>query len=289
MKALVIGASGQVGHQLMEHLAKQGHEGVGTYSEHPVPGLLHLDLRSHSEAEARIREARPNLILCAAGMTHVDRCETEPDLARAVNTEGPLACARAADAIGAKFVYFSTEYVFDGYHGPYSEDEPIHPLSVYGQSKAEAEEALRRDHPKALIVRTTVVYGVDPQGKNFVYQLLTRGKKREPMRAPDDQISSPTYNEDLAAATLRLAVMDASGIFHVVGPDIMDRYAFSRVVCDVFGLDSSLLSAIKTSDLKQKAPRPLKAGLRNDKLIRLTSYSPLGVREGLEAMKKRLT
>jgi dTDP-4-dehydrorhamnose reductase len=288
MKALVIGASGQVGFQLMARLKRNGDEAVGTYSEHPVSGFLHLDLRSSPECEQRIREVRPDAVLCAAGMTNVELCETEPALARAINVQGPLACARAADEVGARFVYFSTEYVFDGRNGPYSEDDPIHPLSVYGRSKAEAEDALRRDHPSALIIRTTVVYGLDPQAKNFVCQLLARAKRGEPMRVPDDQVSSPTYNEDLAAATLRLAEMKASGIFHVTGPDVMDRFAFARVACEVFGLNPGFLSPVKTPDLKQKAARPLKAGLRIEKLISHTGYRPLGARQGLETMKRRL-
>ncbi len=288
MKALVIGASGQVGHQLVNHLKKQGRDVVGTYAEHPVSGLLRLDLRLPAECESRVLEVRPDLVLCAAGMTHVDKCEAEPALARAINVEGPLACARAADKVGAKFVYYSTEYVFDGVAGPYREEDPIRPLSVYGRSKAEAEAALARDHPSALIIRTTVVYGPEIQGKNFVYQLLTRGSKGEPMRAPDDQISSPTYNEDLALATLRLVEMKQSGVFHITGPDILDRFAFARVVCEVFGLDASKLSPVKTADLKQVAPRPLKAGLLIHKLTRVSGYRPLGVRAGLETMKKRL-
>ena len=100
-------------------------------------------------------------------MTNVELCETEADLAHRINVQGPLACARAAGKIGAKFVYFSTEYVFDGRSGPYTEESPVNPINVYGRSKADAETALALTHPSALIIRTTVVYGFDRQGKNF--------------------------------------------------------------------------------------------------------------------------
>jgi len=288
MKLLIIGASGQVGHQLMTLSTKEGHETVGTYSAHLEPGLLPLDLRSPAECEKRVLEIRPDAVLCVGAMTNVELCETESALAHLINVEGPLACARAADKIGAKFVYFSTEYVFDGRSGPYTEDDPMNPLNVYGRSKADAEAALRREHPSALIVRTTVVYGFDRQGKNFVYQLLARAKKGEPMRVPNDQVSSPTYNEDLAAATLRLTEKRASGIFHVTGPDILDRFAFAQVACEVYGLNPALLQAVMTAEFKQKAARPLKAGLLIGKLINTTGFRPRGVRQGLEAMKQRL-
>ena len=289
MKLLIIGASGQVGHQIMTLARQEGHETVGTYSAHPEPDLVQLDLRSSAECEKRIPEIRPDAVLCVGAMTNVELCETEADLAHRINVQGPLACARAAGKIGAKFVYFSTEYVFDGRSGPYTEESPVNPINVYGRSKADAETALALTHPSALIIRTTVVYGFDRQGKNFVYQLLARAKKGEPMRVPTDQISSPTYNEDLAAATLRLTEKGASGIFHVTGPDILDRFAFAKVACEVYHLDAGLLQPVTTSEFKQKAARPLTAGLRIDKLINATGFRPRGVRQGLEAMKQRLS
>jgi len=288
MKILIIGASGQVGHQLMTLSKKEGHGPIGAYASHPEDGLIHLDLRSPADCEQRILEIRPDAVLCVGAMTNVELCETEAALAHLINVEGPLACARAADKLGAKFVYFSTEYVFDGRNGPYTEESPINPLNVYGRSKADAEIALRREHPSALIVRTTVVYGFDRLGKNFVYQLLARAKKGEPMRVPNDQVSSPTYNEDLALGTLRLIEKRASGVFHITGPDILDRFAFAQVVCEVYGLNPALLQAVTTSEFKQRAARPLKAGLLISKLINATGFRPRGPRQGLEAMKQRM-
>jgi dTDP-4-dehydrorhamnose reductase len=227
-------------------------------------------------------------VLCPAGLTHVDRCEEHPEEAFAVNRDGALHAARAARGAGAGFVFFSTEYVFDGESGPYAEDDPARPLSQYGRSKWEGERTVLAEVPRAIVVRTTVVYGPDRQEKNFVYQLIRNCRSGEPMRIPADQISSPTYNADLAAATVELCERDAHGVYHLAGDGILDRFAFARLACEVFGLDPSRLTPVATSSLGQKAPRPLKAGLLIAKaraLLRTPLRSP---EAGLRAMKAAL-
>ena len=161
MRALVIGASGQVGAALLEALARRDHEAAGTYARHPVPGLAPLDLTDPAAVERAIAAARPDWILCAGALTAVDYCEEHPDEAIAINRDGALAAARAAQRAGAGFVFFSTEYVFDGTRGPYAEEDPANPLSQYGRSKWEGERAVLTEVGRALVVRTTVVYGPD--------------------------------------------------------------------------------------------------------------------------------
>jgi dTDP-4-dehydrorhamnose reductase len=133
-----------------------------------------------------------------------------------------------------------------------------------------------------------VVYGPEPQGKNFVYQLLRRARAGERMRAPADQVSSPTYNPDLAAASVELAELGRPGVYHVAGPEVLDRHAFARVVCRVFELDEGLLEPVATAALGQLARRPLRAGLRIDR-ARSALATPLrGPEEGLRAMREAL-
>ena len=288
MRALIIGASGQVGAALGERLTARGHEWVGTYAHVPRAGLLPLDIADAEATRSVIDKAAPDWVFCAGALTHVDYCEEHPDEAMRLNRDAPAMVARTAAARGAGIVFYSTEYVFDGERGPYAEDDPVRPLSVYGRSKLEGERAVGEANPRAVIVRTTVVYGPEPQGKNFVYQLLRRGRAGERMRVPDDQVSSPTCNVDLAAASVELTEGEIRGVYHVAGPEVLDRHAFARLACRVFGLDAGLLDPVATSALGQRARRPLRAGLRIDR-ARAVLASPLrGPEEGLRAMREAI-
>jgi dTDP-4-dehydrorhamnose reductase len=253
-----------------------------------VPGLLFLDLTDCRATERLVGEIAPDAVFCAGALTHVDYCEEHPEEAFRLHRDASAAAARAAAKQGAAFVYYSTDYVFDGESGPYGEDDPVHPLSVYGLSKLEGERAVLGEDPRALVIRTTVVYGPEPQGKNTVYQLLRRGRAREPMRAPSDQVTSPTYNADLAAASVELVERGRTGVLNVAGAGMVDRHAFARLVCRVFALDETLLEPVTTEALRQRAPRPLRGGLRIDRARTLLSTPLRGPEEGLRAMRAAL-
>jgi dTDP-4-dehydrorhamnose reductase len=288
MRALVIGVSGQVGAMLLDVLRERGHEATGTYARHAVEGAWPLDIRDAPAVEQAVALGKPDCVLCPAGLTFVDYCEDHPEEAFAVNRDGPLHVAQMAQRFGAGFVYFSTDYVFDGTHGPYDEDDLPRPLSAYGRSKLEGERAVLAAHGRAIVVRTTWVYGPDRQEKNFIYQLIRNCRAGTPMRIPADQVSSPAYNLDLAAATVELAERGLGGIYHVAGGESLDRHAFARMACEVFGLDPAGVSPVTTAALGQKAPRPLRAGLRIDK-ARAGLATPLrGPRAGLEAMRSAI-
>jgi dTDP-4-dehydrorhamnose reductase len=288
VRALVIGASGQVGAALSVSLTARGHHVVGTHAGTSGAATRRLDLTDTAATEQLIAETSPDWVFCAAGLTHVDRCESEPEEAYRINRDAPAAAARVAARRGARFVYYSTEYVFDGVAGPYAEVDRPNPLSVYGRSKLEGERAVLEASPAALIIRTTVVYGPEPQGKNFVYQLLRRLRAGERMIVASDQRSSPTYNEDLAAASVELAEHHVAGVIHVAGPEVVDRYAFARTACAVFGLDPGLLTPAPTAELGQRAARPLNAGLRIDRARAALTRRLRGPAEGLTAMRSAL-
>ena len=288
MRALVIGASGQVGAALLEALARRGHEAAGTYGRRPVPGLAPLDLADTAAVERAIAAARPDWVFCAGALTAVDYCEEHPAEAFAINRDSARAAARASQRAGAGLVYFSSEYIFDGTRGPYAEDDPANPLSQYGRSKWEGERAVLAEAGRVLVIRTTVVYGPDRQEKNFVYQVLRACRGGQVMRIPSDQVSSPTYNVDLAAATVELCERDLRGVYHVAGDGVLDRFAFARLACRVFGLDDSRLTPVTTAALDQKAPRPLRGGLSIAK-ARAALKTPLRSPEaGLRAMRQAL-
>src|SRR5262249_3717285 len=141
---------------------------------------------------------------------------------------------------------------------------------------------------RAVVVRTTVVYGPDRQEKNFVYQLIRNCRNGQGMRIPADQVSSPTYNVDLARATVELCERDLRGVYHLAGDGVLDRYAFAPLTCEVFGLDPSRLTPVATATLGQKASRPLKGGLSITK-ARGVLATPLRMPEaGLRAMREAL-
>jgi dTDP-4-dehydrorhamnose reductase len=267
MRAVVIGGSGQIGGWLLRWLAERGHRAVGTYATVAFPGLVPLDATDLSGAAAWLREQQADVVFYPAGFTWVDGCERDPGRARSANLEQPLNLARTAAEQGARFVYFSTDYVFDGRGGPYAEDDPPNPLSVYGRSKYEAELALAEALGEAqLTVRTTWVFGPERQGKNFAYQLVKTLSDGRCLVCPSDQVSNPSYGPDVAAAVVALAEAGRSGLVHVAGPDWIDRIQFARAVAVSFGLDPALIVAKTTAELGQPAARPLDGGLRTPRL-----------------------
>jgi dTDP-4-dehydrorhamnose reductase len=288
MRALVIGASGQVGASLLTSLRAHGHEAHGTYGHSATSGLEPLDLTDHAAAARAVAAARPDWVFCPAGLSHVDYCEDHVDEAMATNRDGPAAAARAAEAAGAGFVFYSSDYVFDGVAGPFGEDDTPRPRSVYGRSKHEGEQAVMTACRRAVVIRTSVVYGPERQEKNFVYQLIRACREGRGFRLAADQRASPSYNPDVAAASVELCERGLAGLWHVAGPEVLDRYAFALMICKEFGLDASRLTAITTAALAQKAARPLDGGL---KVAKTQAQLKTGLRspaEGLHAMREAI-
>ena len=286
MTPLILGASGQVGQALIVECEKRNWRWQGTCHEHPLDArLVKLDLADLGAVRAAVKAAKADVVFMPSGWTWVDGCEDDPQRAQLVNALAPEAVAQECARVGAGLVYYSTEYVFGEQGGPYDEYAAPAPVGVYGASKLEGERRVLAACPEALSLRTTVVYGPEPQGKNFVYQLIKNLSAGKPMTLPVDQLSSPTYNRDLARASVELVEGLERGIWNVAGPEVLDRATFARIVAAVFGLDASLLKPSDTASLKQKARRPLGAGLRIEKLVERLGWKPLGPLEALTAMK----
>jgi dTDP-4-dehydrorhamnose reductase len=285
MRVLIIGASGFIGSALRSAF---GADAVGTCHAHPAEGLHPLDMRDAAAVERLMREIRPQLVIQPAAQPHVDWCEEHVQESHDINVAGTRNVAVAARAAGARYVFFSTDYVFNGDSGPYREDAPAHPPNVYGRHKLEAEHLIAATLDDQVIVRVCGVYGYEPRGKNFVMGLLAKGQRGEPMNVPSDQWGHPTYADNLAAAVRELALSPHRGIFHVVGPEYLDRVSFARLACTVFGLDPGFLRPCPTAALGQRAPRPLRGGLDSAKARAVLSTVLLAPRQGLELMKRRL-
>eukprot|EP00854_Cymbomonas_tetramitiformis_P013305 gene13305-15723_t len=268
-RVLIIGASGQVGNALKEEFS--GYNCMGTYNtQQNDPCLTHCDMfelaRNPSAAKLLLDSMAPDVVCICSAMTWVEGCEDDLIRAYAVNSTAPGLIAEAAKEVGAKVVHYSTDYVFDGTAGPYTETDKTCPLNVYGKSKLEGEQRVLKATPEALVLRTTGVYGPDKQSKNFVCQLMKNSASGSVMKIPNDQFGCPTYNKDIAKATRLLIEAGASGVFNVVGPDLYERHAFALETASILDLDAEKFVAVGTSEMRQKASRPLKAGLNTTKL-----------------------
>lgn len=268
-RSLIVGATGQVGQQIMR--AVNSNHCIPTTRKPLSPEWLRLDLAS-IDRETALKLLDPfdlDAIYCAGGMTNVEACEEDKEVAMLTNCSGPMVLSEIANERKIPFIYFSTEYIFDGKNGPYDEDSRPNPISSYGLSKWRGEQAVLEICSNSLILRTTVVYGPDAFQKNFLYSLKRALTSGTLFRVPQDQISTPTYNWDLARAAVRLVENGATGIFNVCGPELHSRLEFARIAAQFWGLDPALILGVPTSSLGQKARRPLIAGLPIKKLLSL--------------------
>jgi dTDP-4-dehydrorhamnose reductase len=286
-RSLVIGASGLVGRCLMRILQRQPNTVVGTYASHPREDLRPLDITDPTQIRECLAEISPKTIYLAAALTHVDYCEDHPEEAATRNLNGPKEIAREAARRGAKLVFYSTEYVFDGKNGPYDEEAKTAPLSVYGRTKLAAEQAIGEICADYLIVRTTVVYGWERDSTNFAMQIYQRVKAGAEMTIPDDQIGNPTLAEYLAETTVSLVDRGVIGLVNVVGKDLIPRSDFARALVRLYGGDVRRVIPVSTASLNQKAVRPLRGGLRTEKLENLLGARVMSLEESLERLKRQ--
>ncbi len=248
-----------------------------------------LDLLHRRELRDFVKEIKPAWILNAAGYTDVDGAEEEKDLCWKVNVTAVDNLIYAARKVHAKIVHLSTDYIFDGKEGPYDEDDIPNPMGFYGRSKLASENLLKASPVEFAIVRTMVLYGTGIDLRpNFVTWLIDKLRKGESVRIVDDQYGNTTLADELALGIWKIVHKDATDIFHIAGSEIVDRFTFARKIADVFDLDASLIQPIKTAELNQAAPRPLRSGLRVDKAIRELGIQLSNVQEGLLKFKKQL-
>jgi dTDP-4-dehydrorhamnose reductase len=275
MRALVVGASGQVGALLFRSLSAQC-ACVGTYRRHAQPGLVPLDVRDGAAARALVGQARPDVVFLPAAFTAVDEAERRPAECRAVNVGGAVRLAEAVAATGGTMVLFSTDHVFGDSAAARREDEAPGPVNVYSRSKADAEAAVRALLPgRHLILRTAWVFGPDPQGKNFLCRVRRVLGSGERLVVPADQFGQPTFGPGLAQAALDLVCRGATGTFHVVGPCWLSRLEWARVIADQLGLPGHLIEGRTTAVLAPTAPRPLRVCLDRGKLLAALGRDPI--------------
>ncbi|HEY5996451.1 MAG TPA: dTDP-4-dehydrorhamnose reductase [Candidatus Deferrimicrobiaceae bacterium] len=264
-RALVTGAHGLLGTEIVS-LFRDRYEVVAI-------DLAHCDITVPADVERAFLEVRPDLVIHCAAYTAVDKAETERDAAFLVNGQGTRNVADACARTGALLVTYGTDYVFDGTAGrAYREDDRTNPLSVYGRSKLAAEKACAESGAEYLFIRTQWLYGEN--GRNFIFAILDRARRGEPLRVVDDQTGCPTWARDLACATMFLVDAGARGIVHFSNEGKTTWFDFARLILDEGGFGTAGLSAVPTSSLALPAPRPAYSPLDKGLYAKLTGRPP---------------
>jgi dTDP-4-dehydrorhamnose reductase len=260
LRILLTGKNGQLGLELQRCLAALG----------PVAafGRAELDLTAPDTIGARIREVRPDVIVNAAAFTAVDRAESEPDLAMAINGTAPGILAKEAKRLGILLVHYSTDYVFDGAKAtPYTEEDVPNPINAYGTSKLAGERAIQATGCRHLIFRTSWVYST--RGTNFLLTIQRLAKERREIEVVDDQHGAPTWARDIAAATLRVLGAEnvSLGLYHLTASGETTWRGFAKAIVNAAGLPTEIVP-ISSSQYPTAARRPLNSVLSNEKLSR---------------------
>jgi len=279
-RILVIGAKGMLGRDLVPKLLSSfpGDEVLGW-------DIDEIDIRKEQETIAKIEGVRPAIVINLAGYTDVDGCELNEQEAFAVNADGMRHIAMGVRQCGAKAIYLSTDYVFNGEKGsPYLEDDPPHPLNIYGRSKWKGEQYAMELAGDGLVIRTQWLYG--RHGKNFVTAILRQANEKKVLSIVNDQIGAPTYTVDLSRAILLLIQNRASGIFHVTNNDFCSWYEFGQTILRLSGAKEVEVLPISSRELNRKAARPSYSVLRTKKFSRETGIE---LRPWTEALKDFLS
>jgi dTDP-4-dehydrorhamnose reductase len=263
MKVFIAGASGLVGGNCLKHFSEQGWDVIGSYFSYRLPGTVFYNTLDPQHADNfDIVSWKPDVIVHCGAMTHVDKCETEQEESytqTVLSTKNLIAVAKKCNA---RFVYMSTDYVFDGKNGPYREDAPVNPLSVYAKHKLEAEQMSLNELPDTLVLRVTNIYGDEARGKNFVARIVDQCKNNQKLtlKLPYDQYASPTNAWDIARAMFVLLRDGKKGIYHIGGTDYMNRVELALRVLQYFPDAQYDLIPMNTEELNQPAARPLLGG-----------------------------
>ncbi|SEK31111.1 SDR family oxidoreductase [Parapedobacter koreensis] len=296
-KILVTGSNGLLGQKITD-LALPGAaiELIATSrgeNRHPTKeGYRYIDLDILDESRLRdvIAEYRPEVIINTAAMTNVDTCEHDPEGCHQLNVVAVAQLVSLSEEFGIHFIHLSTDFIFDGEDGPYAEDDIPRPLSLYGQSKLDAEHIIQQSSCKWAILRTILVYGVvaDMSRSNIVLWAKGALEKGQPLKVVNDQWRTPTLAEDLAEACILAATKGAEGIYHISGKDMFAIHELVAAVADYWGLDKSLIGEVSSDTLNQAAPRPKRTGFLLDKARTVLGYEPHSFSEGLALVDRQL-
>lgn len=293
MKILITGANGLLGQYAVKQFAGAGHEVMATgrgdcrLPDNAKPyQYTDLDITDKKGVLAYVTAMRPEVIVHAAAMAQPDTCELNREACYDSNTNATLYFTEAAEAVSAKMLYISTDFIFSGDDGPYRETDKPAPVNYYGETKLAAEQIVRQSKINWAIVRTVLVYGNILSGtrSNIVTWVKENLEKENPIKVVSDQVRTPTYVEDLARGIHLIVEKNAMGIYHLSGKEVLTPYEMAVQVADYFGLNKTLMEKVDASVFTQPAQRPLKTGFIIDKAEKELGYSPVSFMQGIRKM-----
>ena len=293
MKILVTGSNGLLGQKIVRQLKKNNKlflaTSIGENRNPDCPSAFYrsLDISNQEEVNRVFVEYNPDAVIHTAAITNVDYCETNLEICQKVNVTATAYLFNAAQKVDASFSLLSTDFVFDGEKGNYTESDEPNPLSVYAQSKVDAERILINSENKNWsIVRTIIVFG---EGNNlsrsnivlWAKEALSSGKE---LNIIDDQFRAPTWADDLAWACIKIAELHKNGIYHISGPETFSIYDLVLRVAKFCGLDTVSLKKTTSESLNQAARRPPKTGFDLGKARAEIDYRPMSFEDSLKLL-----
>lgn len=293
-RIFIVGANGMLGQRTIEFYSSDKNVQLFACSIEKKPLFNNVDylccnITERDKIKQAVYNFMPDVIINAAAYTNVNLSETEREIAWKINVKGVEHLAESARVIDAHIIHISSDYIFDGKNGPYSENDKPNPLGYYGRTKLASENVLKISGALYTILRTNVLYGVALKSKaDFVEWLVDTVRSGKPVRIVDDQVSNPTFIDDLVQAISKVIEFRKYGVYNIGGREFLSRYEFTEIIADYFNLDKSLITPIKTKELNQAARRPLKSGLITLKAEAELGYKPVTIRESFAIIKKIL-
>jgi dTDP-4-dehydrorhamnose reductase len=291
MKILITGANGFLGYYLVQQLLEKKISVIATgKGECRLPfthdrnfQYLSMDFTDPFSVHDVFENIKPDAVIHAGAMSKPDECENDQMLAYLVNVEGTVQLLINSAELKSFFIFVSTDFVFDGERGMYSEDDQPKPINYYGRTKLEAEEAVKEYEFDWAIARTVLVYGKNHSGHANILKIVKEKlEKGEEYNVVDDQVRTPTYVEDLAKGIVSIIEKKAKGIFHLSGKDILTPYQMAIKAAEHLGFNSSLIKRVTAASFTQPAKRPAKTGFIIEKARKELGYEPLSFDEGLK-------
>jgi dTDP-4-dehydrorhamnose reductase len=292
LKLLVTGAGGLYGSKLAKIAVEKNLE---VYScdvqESQVCGnFVKFDVSNKELVNEAFKRVKPDVVVHAATLTDVDKCELNKEFAWKINVEGTRNIVESAKNTGSFLIYVSTDYVFNGEKGWYTELDKPDPINHYGLTKLKAEELVKAQD-EYFIARPSVIYGSTPAaGKvNFALWLIETLRKGERVKIVTDQWNTPTLNTNLAEMTLEAAERRLTGTFHLCGATRVSRFQFAQLIAETFGLNKNLIDPVLSSQFKWPAKRPMDSSLDTAKAQQTLKNKPLEIHEALKRLKFELS
>lgn len=296
MRILVTGSNGLLG-QKLTHLLQEDKDiyliatARGRSAVKITRGEYHsMDISDRDSVESVLRFTKPDVIINTAAMTQVDDCETQREACWKANVTAVEHLVRCCHALHIHLVHVSTDFIFDGTHGPLDENETPNPVNYYGESKLAAEKVIQSSQASWAILRTVLVFGItqDMSRSNIVLWVKNSLEQNKTINVVNDQWRTPTLAEDLAVGCYLAAKKRARGIFNISGKDFLSPYDIAIRTADFFKLDKSLINPTDSTKFTQPAKRPPKTGFIIDKARKELGYEPRSFEEGLAILAKQI-